>query len=109
HEFMEYAFEPAYLRLKNALAAQPADNSAWKGIKSDALILAEGGNLLLMRPDGGDAAAWNELSVAVRQAGQQLYAAGKKRDFAAARPAFEALLIKCNACHTKFADGEHQL
>ena len=109
HEFMEYAFEPAYLRLKQALAAQPANNVAWKGIKSDALTLAEGGNLLLLRPDSGDAAAWNDLSTAVRQAGKQLYAAGKKRDFATARPAYEAMLLKCNACHTKFADGEHQL
>ena len=38
------------------MAAAPADNAGWKAVKSDALILAEGGNLLLLRqpPDEAD-------------------------------------------------------
>jgi hypothetical protein len=39
HEFMEYVFQPTYKRLKSSMASEPADN-VWKGIKSDALILA---------------------------------------------------------------------
>ena len=109
HEFMEYVFQPTYLRLKQAMAAEPADNKAWKPIKADSLILAEGGNLLLMRAPEKDAAAWNELSAAVRDAGAGLYAAAKKKDFQAARPHYEQMLKKCNACHDQFADGEHQL
>ena len=49
HEFMEYVFQPTYQRLKQSMAGLPANSGAWKGIKSDALILAEGGNLLLLR------------------------------------------------------------
>jgi hypothetical protein len=109
HEFMEYAFEPTFQRLKPAMAAEPADAKGWKVIKADGLILAEGGNLLLARVPDENAADWTRLSLAVRTHGGALYAAGKKRDFAAAKTAYTTMIENCNACHTKFAEGEHQL
>lgn len=109
HEFMEYAFEPTFKRLKPAMAAQPADNTGWKVIKADGLILAEGGNLLLARQPEEHADVWVQLATTVRKHGGELYAAGKKKDFAAASMAYTAMIENCNACHKKFADGEHQL
>ena len=109
HEFMEYAFQPAYLRLQAAIAAEPKDNAGWKAIKADALVLAEGGNLLLIRPAADDAADWNTYSVDVRRLGGELYAAARKKDFATARKQYQAMLVRCNACHDQFAGGEHQL
>jgi hypothetical protein len=109
HEFMEYVFQPTYKRLKSSMASEPADNNAWKGIKADALILAEGGNLLMIRKPKEDAATWDELSAAVREAGGSMYQAAKKKDYASARQHYEGMLKKCNACHDKFAEGEHQL
>lgn len=110
HEFMEYYFEPAYLRLKAAMASPPADNRGWKSIKGEALALAEGGNLLLLRvPEGDPAATWRQLSVAVRELGGKLYDAGKKKDFATARTHYETMLQRCNQCHNAFAEGKHQL
>lgn len=109
HEFMEYQFQPVYLRLKQALAQAPADRAGWKGVKSDSLILAEGGNLLLLREPKADAAEWAEYSVETRQHGGELYKAAKASDYANARKHYEAMLVSCNACHTKFADGKHQL
>ena len=109
HEFMEYVFQPTYKRLKSSIAVEPADNNAWKGIKADALILAEGGNLLLLRSPKEDAAAWSDLSAAVRESGGSLYQSAKKKDYKSARQQYEVMLKKCNACHDKFADGEHQL
>ena len=87
----------------------PADRAAWKGVKSDALILAESANLLLHRRPADAAAAWDDHAVAVRQQGSHLYQAAKKRDLDLARQQFAGLLKKCNQCHTQFADGEHQL
>jgi hypothetical protein len=109
HHFMEYIYEPAFKRLKPALAKDPADKQAWKAIKGDALTVAECANLLLARaPDeGGD--AWRELSVAVRTDGGALYQAARQSDYAAARAAYRKMINNCNACHTKFADGKHQL
>jgi hypothetical protein len=44
HDFMEGVFQAPYRRLKAAMAAEPKDAPAWKAIRSDALILAEGEN-----------------------------------------------------------------
>ena len=108
HHFMEYVFEPNYKRLKAALATEPVDKQAWKGIKGDALTLAECANLLMMRvPEDGY--MWKNMSMGVRGQGSQLYQAARKSDYTSARKAYVSMLQQCNACHTKFADGEHQL
>jgi hypothetical protein len=109
HEFMEYVFEPAYKRLKAAMASSAPDNSAWKTIKSDSLTLAEGGNLLLVRVPEQEGDVWSKSSIAVRNAGKSLYEAAKKKDYQQSRDHYQAMLQKCNACHTRFANGEHQL
>lgn len=109
HEFMEYLFQPTYNRLKPLMAGAPSNNAGWKGIKADSLTLAEGGNLLLSRVPEKDSERWLEWSIAVRSTGGDLYQAAKKKDFAAARRHYEVMLTKCNACHTHFAEGEHQL
>ena len=109
HEFMEYVFQPTYLRLKAQMAAEPPDNKAWKAVKSDALILAEGGNLLLIRQPEKDTKSWQDLSAQVRGLGGELYQAAKKKDYKSAHQHYKAMLIKCNACHQQFAKGEHQL
>jgi hypothetical protein len=108
HHFMEYVFEPNYKRLKAAMATEPSDKQAWKGIKGDALTLAECANLLVMRvPENGY--GWKPYSLQVRGYGSQLYQAARKSDYPAARKAYTSMLQQCNACHKKFADGEHQL
>ncbi|MBW3541362.1 MAG: hypothetical protein KY476_13930 [Planctomycetes bacterium] len=112
HEFMEYAFEPAYKRLKAAMAEAPSNAAGWKPIKADSLVLAEAGNLLFFRvPQGATETPpeWLAHAVAVRDEGGKLYAAAKKREFPAARKHYESMIAKCNACHQEFAGGEHQL
>jgi hypothetical protein len=109
HEFMEYVFQPTYKRLKASIAVTPADNSVWKAIKADSLILAEAGNLLLARLPEADVQAWKDISVSVRSSGGELYRSAKSKDYAAARKHYEAMLKNCNICHNKFAHGEHQL
>jgi hypothetical protein len=109
HEFMEYVFEPTFNRLKAQMASAPADTPAWKAIKSDSLILAESCNLLLLRAPEDDAPMWLQLSGEVRNLGGQLYQAAKKKDYKSAQEHYGAMVKKCNACHQKFAHGEHQL
>ena len=109
HEFMEYVFQPTYKRLKSVMAKAPSDKQGWKSIKSDALILAEGGNLLLLRKSEKAPAEWTKFSLAVREAGGQLYRAAQQKDFSASRNAYEHMLTKCNSCHQQFAGGKHQL
>jgi hypothetical protein len=86
-----------------------ADWDIWKGIKGDALTLAECANLLSMRAPDEDAPQWRKLSDTVRTHGAELYQAARKSDYTTARKAYVEMLDNCNACHQKFADGEHQL
>jgi len=109
HEFMEYVFQPTFKRLKPVMAAAPADNAGWKTIKADALILAEGGNLLLIRQPKEDAADWLKHSVQVRDFGGELYRAAKAKDYNSARKHYASMVQNCNACHQQFAGGEHIL
>lgn len=109
HEFMEYVFQPTFKRLKPVMKAKPADNGGWKSIKADGLILAEGGNLLLMRQPKEDASDWAKHSVEVREFGGQLYRAAKAKDFTKARKHYESMVEACNACHQQFAGGKHIL
>lgn len=109
HEFMEYYFEPAYLRLKAAMAAKEKDKKAWKEIKANSLVLAEGANLLLQRLPEKDGKDWANHAFAVREAGSQLYQSVKKKDDAVALSAYRTMIAKCNACHKQFEEGKHKL
>ena len=107
HEFMEYAFEPFFHDLKDLMASEPADKRAWKPVKAASLILAENGNLLMLRGPEEGRAKWNQIAADLRDSGQLLYQSAKKRDYATARKHYEKFVDNCNACHHAFADGEH--
>lgn len=109
HDFMEGVFQGPYRRLKAAIANEPKDNAGWKTIRSEALILAEGGNLLLLRKPEKNTEKWNEYSIASRDAGAELFKAAKKKDYAESKKAYEKMLTSCNACHKQFDDGKNQL
>ena len=109
HEFMEYVFQPTFKRLKPLMDQTEPDNPAWKSIKADSLILAEGGNLLLIRQPEDDAGDWVKHSVQVREFGGHLYRAAKAKDYPMARKNYESMVENCNACHHQFAHGEHIL
>ena len=60
---------------------------------NDAMILAEGGNLLLTRmPSGDKKAAWESHSKKVRELGQQLYLSAKKKEGARSDRTYRAML-----------------
>lgn len=109
HHFMEYFFEPAYKRLKAQMAQEPADNAGWKNVKGDALTLAEGCNLLLLRAPEEDAESWRQLSAEVRELAAKVYQAGREKNYAQGRSSYQAMIARCNACHDDFAGGDHQL
>lgn len=91
------------------MATENKENTNWKAIKSDALILSESSNLLLMRKPDSEEATWRMLSADVRDLGEKLYRAAKSKDEAASQTHYKAMLVKCNACHKSFANGKYQL
>ena len=109
HEFMEYVFQPTYLRLKANMVAAPADNKGWKAVKSDSLILAESCNLLFTRKPDEHGEDWVKHAIASKSSGAELYKAARAKDFPAATTAYTSMLNNCNACHKQFEDGKHIL
>jgi hypothetical protein len=109
HDFMEGMFQVPYRRLKVAMEKEPADPSGWKALRSDALILAEACNLLLIRKPEKDVPDWIMYSVASRDAGADVIRGAKLKDFAASKEAYIRMLDHCNACHKQFENGKHIL
>lgn len=107
HDFMEGMFQVPYRRLKAAMEKEPTDPPSWKALRSDALILAEGSNLLLVRKPDKDLADWLKYSIASRDAGADIIKAAKQKDFAASKEAYVRMLDHCNACHKQFENGKH--
>lgn len=109
HDLMEGMFQAPYRRLKVAMEKEPADPPAWKALRSDALILAEASNMLILRKPETDVEAWIKYSVDSRGAGAEIVKAAKKQDFAASKAAYVTMLDHCNACHKQFEKGKHIL
>jgi hypothetical protein len=109
HEFMEYVFQPAYLRLKQSMASAPADNKGWKAIKADSLTLAESCNLLFSRKPEEHGEDWVRHAKASREQGASLYKAAKEKNFESATASWKSMLDSCNSCHKQFEEGKHIL
>lgn len=109
HDFMEGVFQGPYRRLKQAMANENKTNATWKVIRGETLVLAEGGNLLLLRKPKKDVEDWLKYSIASRDAGAELFKAAKKRDADGAAKAYRSMLNQCNACHKQFDNGKNQL
>ena len=109
HDFMEGVFQGPYRRLKESIAKEPVDNAGWKQLRGDALILAEGGNLLLARVPEEGAADWKRYSIESREAGEKIVLAAKQKNYSEAREAYIKMLDHCNSCHKQFEKGRHIL
>jgi cytochrome c553 len=103
-ETMDYFFEHPFEELQTAIATEPADRRAWRGLYKPTMQLAEGTNLLFIRnsEDYESTEDWKKLTVANRDAAMALGEQVKAKDYAAARTAYEGLVASCNACHEKF-------
>jgi hypothetical protein len=100
---MEGLAMPNYQSLEKFLKDKPADPETWTFARGQALLIAETGNLLLLRPprsQGRD--AWNQRAMDMRQAAGVLARQAGKGDLEASRAALTALGNACNKCHQTF-------
>ncbi|MGL4555504.1 MAG: cytochrome c [Gemmataceae bacterium] len=89
--------------LMKLLKTKPADNDTWVFARGQAILIAETGNLLLLRPprnSGRD--AWNRLAMGMRSEASALARATSARDHPTSRSALGRLTAACNRCHTTF-------
>ncbi len=113
---MEGLNQANFRGLERLLKQKPADADAWTFARGQALLIAETGNLLMLRPPkskGQD--TWMEGSAELRDAATVLARAAGNRDYERSRAALGELANSCNRCHqtfrvpvriTPFADGE---
>jgi cytochrome c556 len=100
---MEGLAQPNYRALEKVLKEKPADAEAWTFTRGQALLLAETGNLLMLRPprNAGET-AWMARATEMRTAATILARNAGKNDLEATRTAILNLANSCNRCHETF-------
>lgn len=100
---MEGLSHSNYRSLHRLLKTKPTDVDTWVFARGQALIVAETGNLLLLRPPrntGRD--TWMKLAMAMRtQAGNVARNAAAK-DYTRTKASLKSLTASCNKCHQTF-------
>ncbi|MFQ3593551.1 MAG: cytochrome c [Gemmataceae bacterium] len=100
---MEGLAHANYRSLAKLLRERPTDLDTWVFARGQAILVAETGNLLLLRPprnSGRD--IWMKLAMAMRGEAAELARAAGTRDYTAATRAMSRLTDSCNRCHTTF-------
>jgi cytochrome c556 len=89
--------------LEKMLKDRPADADAWAFTRGQALLIAETGNLLMIRPPHNKGQeAWMERSTDLRDAAKGLAKAAGNRDYEGSRAALGDVANSCNRCHQTF-------
>ena len=101
---MEGLADPNFKALGKLLADKPKDAEAWGFVRGQALLVAETGNLLMMRPPKGRDAqdTWLALSGELRDNATTLARATAAKDYLQSRAALAATANTCNRCHQTF-------
>jgi hypothetical protein len=104
---MEGMADPNTRALGKLFAAKPKDAEAWAFARGQALLLAETGNLLMMRPpktkEGQE--PWLTRAQELRESATGLARAAAAKDFVQARASLAGVANACNRCHQSFRVG----
>lgn len=96
--------DPNFKGLGKLLREKPKDAEAWEFARGRALLVAETGNLLMIRPpktrDAQD--AWMSHGTELRDAAITVARATTEQDYVKSRAALAGLANACNRCHHTF-------
>jgi hypothetical protein len=94
---------PNFQGIEQSLSQEPRGTDAWDIIQGQALLIAENGNLLMLRPPtGAKEDAWLDRAAELRSAGARLARAAVDHDYARCRDDLTRLANVCNRCHKSF-------
>lgn len=101
---MEGLASPNLQGLGKLFRDKPKDAEAWGFARGQALILAETGNLLLLRPPRASTGedAWMQQASALRESSANLARAAAAKDYTKSRSALAGVANACNHCHQTF-------
>ena len=100
-DLMEHIVVPSSTAVFRTSSELPKTDVEWKSLRAQALILAESGNLLMLRAEAKDKAGWMENAVLLRDASEKFIAAMEKRDEDAMSETGEEIYLACEQCHEK--------
>src|SRR5262249_52471073 len=93
--------------LERLLHEKPASVDAWIFMRGQALLIAECGNLLMIRPPTVGKAVWLDRCADLRMAATRVARAAADRDYPRARNLVGELATSCNRCHDSFRIKVH--
>ncbi len=104
---MEGIADPNTRALGKLFASKPKDAEAWAFARGQALLLAEAGNLLMMRPPKTRAGeeSWLTHAGELRESATAVARAAAAKDYLQARTALAGVANACNRCHQTFRVG----
>ncbi len=100
---MEGLAQSNFRGLERLLRDKPADTESWTFARGQALLIAETGNLLMLRPPRNSGqSAWMDRSMELRATASELARAAGDRNFVRCRTLLTQLAGTCNHCHQTF-------
>jgi len=101
---MEGIANPNLRGLGKLLLDKPKDAEGWAFARGQALLIAETGNLLMLRPPrtATGEESWLTHATELREAGAALARAAAAKDYQKARSALAGVANVCNRCHQTF-------
>jgi len=100
---MEGLLEANFRGLRKNLRQPPTDQETWTFLRGQALLIAETGNLLMLRPPRSDGQEeWLTSAATLREKATILAKAAAARDTDRARRSLALLAGTCNRCHQTF-------
>jgi hypothetical protein len=94
---------PNFKGIDRLLREKPKDNEDWIFLRGQALLIAETGNLLLLRPPRNPGeTAWQNHSSELRAAADRMARAAAARDYEQSKLRLAELMNTCNRCHQAF-------
>ncbi|HEY3789481.1 MAG TPA: hypothetical protein VGL71_11535 [Urbifossiella sp.] len=93
--------DPNFKGLSRMLADKPKDDEAWEFARGRALLIAETGNLLMIRPPKERNAQdlWMTHGMDLRDSAATLAKVVSEKDYVKSRAALAGVANACNRCH----------
>jgi hypothetical protein len=83
----------------------PKNDEEWAVVRSNAIMLTEAGNLLMMPPRARDQDAWMKAALGLVEAGQATLKAAEAKNVEQIFTTGGELYQKCLECHSKYLPG----
>jgi hypothetical protein len=108
-ELHDLIISPASDAVFEASTREALDAKGWTTVRNQALLLAEGGNLLMIGNRVRDNGNWMKMSRAMVDAAALAVTAAEKKDAMALETATDAITVSCMECHRPYRDQGRQM